>query len=179
MEPTKDLLGSRADWLLPKLAPRPTPFLFPHCRLIQSAFQKPLAEMRNAGLRVDFLSPEVMPAGKHFFDYAYEENYLQLYHNDAMIVHNNWIKGHQDKKRRFQDYHLWSVENTSFPECGDLSDGGHGLIGVVDRTARGEHLIVATAVGVSFVIFAWYASTSLRARLRRRFKALSRSGQHL
>lgn len=75
--------------------------------------------MRGVGLRVDFLSPEVMPAGKDFFDHAYEDTYVQLYHEHTMIVHNNWIVGHENKKERFRLHHLWSVENISFPECGD------------------------------------------------------------
>ena len=111
-----------------------------------------------------------MPARKHFFDHVYEENYVQLYHERTQIVHNNWIEGHKDKKRRFQRYHLWYVENTSFPKCGDHSDGGESMaLGVGDRTSSGDVLIIATGVGVSFIFFAWYASTFLRARRRHSF----------
>ena len=134
--------------------------------------------MRHAGLRVDFLSPEVMPAGKHFFDHVYKENYVELYHEHTMIVHNNWIKGHKSKKERFQRHHLWSVGDTPFPECGNHSDGAQRLAtGAFDQTATvfdqmvsGDRLMIATGVGVSlFGIFVWYASTSLRARRRRIF----------
>lgn len=160
-----------------KFGPATHLVLFSHCcRLIQSALQKPLAYMRSDGLLVEFLSEAVMPAGQHFFDHACEENYAQLYHGNTMIVHNNWIKDHQDKKRRFQDYHLWSEEGTSFPERGGHSCGGHSSIGVFDRAAGGKVLMVATALGVSFVIYAWYASTSLRAGPRRRTKASRQSG---
>ena len=128
--------------------------------------------MRHAGLRVDFLSPEVMPAGKHFFDHVYKEEYVQLYHERAQIVHNNWIEGHKAKKERFQQYHLWSVEGTSFPECGTHSDGGDSssrtaVVDVDNQTASGGRLVITAGVGVSFIIFAWYASSCLRACLRR------------
>ena len=124
--------------------------------------------MRNAGLRVVFLSPEVMPAGKHFFDHNYVENYVQLYHERTQIVHNNWIKGHNDKKGRFQRHHLWFVEDTPFPECGSHSDPGQiGAPDPFDTATSGERVMITTGIGLSFITFAWYASTSLRARRRR------------
>lgn len=132
-------------------------------RLIQVAFQQPLVFMRNAGLRADFLSPKVMPAGKHFFDHNYKENYVQLYHEQTRIVHNNWIKGHNDKKERFRRHHLWLVENMQFPGCGNpdldrsTSESVESMAGSGVWTA-----IWAKGVGVSTVIVVvWYFSAYL------------------
>lgn len=88
-------------------------------RLTQGPFQAPLSFMRKAGLRVAILPPEVMPAGKHFFDHNYEKNYVQLYHEKTLIVHNNWLKGHDEKRSRFRRHHLWDVDETAFPVCED------------------------------------------------------------
>lgn len=57
---------------------------------MQGALQGPLQFMRQGGLKVEFLPLNVMPAGKDFFDHAYLEDYVRLYHNDTVIVHNNW-----------------------------------------------------------------------------------------
>lgn len=73
---------------------------------------------QDAGLRLDIFPVDKFPAGKQFFDLPYEDNYVQLYHRDVIIVHNNWIKGHSAKLQRFKKYHLWGVEGVVFPECG-------------------------------------------------------------
>lgn len=73
--------------------------------------------MRKAGLRVDFISPEIIPAGNDFFDHNYRKDYTRVYHEGAQIVHNNVVRGQGVKKRRFQRYHLWSVDHIFFPSC--------------------------------------------------------------
>jgi len=76
-----------------------------------------LIEQKN--LKVDFFDTDIFPEGKKFFDHDYEENYINKYHPKAIIVHNNWIIGHENKKNRFIDYNLWNVdEKMSFPHCG-------------------------------------------------------------
>lgn len=60
---------------------------------------------------------ESFPSGKFFFSQPYEEDYPHVYYPDIMIVHNNYIKGHDTKLKRFQGYHLWDVENMTFPTC--------------------------------------------------------------
>eukprot|EP00904_Undaria_pinnatifida_P002825 jgi/Undpi1/12543/HiC_scaffold_6.g02212.m1 len=86
-------------------------------RLDQEAFQGPLHYMIQNGLRVEFIPREVLPAGKVFFDHKYEDDYKELYHNETVIVHNNWIVGHTNKMKRFKRYRMWFVEDVSFPDC--------------------------------------------------------------
>ena len=73
--------------------------------------------MIQNGLRVEFIPREVLPAGKVFFDHKYEDDYKELYHNETVIVHNNWIVGHTNKMKRFKRYRMWFVEDVSFPDC--------------------------------------------------------------
>lgn len=105
----------------PLLLPPPSPVVCPipvrPSAMIQKPLQDPLTFMRKAGLRVEMISLEVMPAGREFFDRPYEDNYVQLYHGGTLIVHNNWLRGHEAKRSRFQRYDLWGVEGISFPEC--------------------------------------------------------------
>ncbi|CAN0378878.1 unnamed protein product, partial [Scytosiphon promiscuus] len=56
------------------------------------------------------IPPEVLPPGKVFFNNAYVEDYAQVYHSEALIAHNNWIRGHHAKLERFRRYHLWGME---------------------------------------------------------------------
>ena len=151
----------------PVLIPRPTqPPLV--CRPIQGALQQPLELMQNAGLRVDFLSPEVMPAGKQFFDHEYEENYVQLYHNHTRIVHNNWIKGRKDKTERFRGYNLWFVENMQFPSCGKYRATLDRLKNMVIFNNDIRMEIWATGAFVlSAIIVVWYFSAYLHVFGRR------------
>ena len=85
----------------------------------QYPFQDPLALMKEAGLKVEYISDEVMPHGRAFFSDKYVEGYPEVVHPKAKIAHNNFIKGHEKKKDRFKRYHLWFVEGIYFPECGE------------------------------------------------------------
>lgn len=73
--------------------------------------------MAKAGLKLEYVSEDVMPRGREFFEDEAEENYAQDVKPEAMIVHNNFIKGHERKRDRFQKYHLWWVDDVDFPEC--------------------------------------------------------------
>lgn len=76
-------------------------------------------EMLHQGLNMEVIPKTIFPAGKEFFDHAYVENYAAIHHPEAAIVHNNWIKGHKDKLKRFSKYKLWDLEGLSFPECSE------------------------------------------------------------
>lgn len=84
---------------------------------LQKPFQPAFAQQQDAGLRYAILPRHIFPTGLQFFDHDYEENYLEIYHSEALVAHNNWIKGHDDKLERFREYHLWGVDETSFPSC--------------------------------------------------------------
>lgn len=60
---------------------------------------------------------ERFPAGKQYFAYDYEEDYAHVHFENIVIVHNNWIKGHDEKRERFEEYHLWDVADHTFPSC--------------------------------------------------------------
>lgn len=77
----------------------------------------PLWKQRDAGMRMEHFPKEAIPSGKFFFDREYEENYAHVFYEDIVVVHDNYIKGHDRKVGRFKEYHLWSVESVSFPEC--------------------------------------------------------------
>lgn len=54
-----------------------------------------------------------MPPGIDFFTSANMESIDK----EVVVVHNNCIKGHENKVNRFKNFGLWSVEETSFPIC--------------------------------------------------------------
>lgn len=68
-------------------------------------------------MRMDVFPMESFPSGKYFFSHPYEENYARIFYPDIMIVHNNYIKGHDTKLNRFETYNLWDVKNMTFPTC--------------------------------------------------------------
>lgn len=43
---------------------------------------------------------------------------LARYEGKVVMVHNNWVIGHEAKYQRFVEYGLWLVGNTTFPTCG-------------------------------------------------------------
>lgn len=86
-------------------------------RLAQAPFKDPLFQQLEAGMRMDVFPNESFPSGREFFAHSYEEDYAHIYFPDIMIVHNNFVRGHDKKLRRFQDYHLWDVGNETFPTC--------------------------------------------------------------
>lgn len=68
-------------------------------------------------MRMEIFPEESFPSGKIFFNQSYEENYAHKHFEDILIVHNNYIKGHGKKRFRFIQYHLWDVDDVSFPSC--------------------------------------------------------------
>ncbi|CAM9429766.1 unnamed protein product, partial [Hapterophycus canaliculatus] len=60
-----------------------------------------------AGMRTEYFPAESFPSGKFFFDDPYEENYARIHYEKILIVHDNYIKGHERKRQRFEAYHLW------------------------------------------------------------------------
>lgn len=113
-------VGPRAQLTMPYILPRgvlPVSFLVSTSpRDFQPPFKDPLIVLQDAGLRVEILSDRAMPAGKVFFHGEELRNYTMP--ADAVIVHNNWITGHDEKKSRFERHDLWFVGDTSFPTCG-------------------------------------------------------------
>ena len=67
-------------------------------------------------MHVNVIPQEVFPAGKDVFRNAHSPDYTIL--KKTMIVHNNWIIGHESKKARFVKHHLWYVDAMPFPDCG-------------------------------------------------------------
>lgn len=72
--------------------------------LVQIPFRGPLRTQRDAGMRMEIFPEEYFPSGKFFLNRTYEENYVQTYYEDILIVHSNYIKGHDRKRSRFIDY---------------------------------------------------------------------------
>lgn len=95
----------------------PAPAFFP---IMQIAFNPALLELQSQGegVRLEIIPASIFPPGKVFFDHEYVENYVQVYHEGVMIVHNNWLRGHGSKLARFKAYQLWEVGGVSFPDCG-------------------------------------------------------------
>lgn len=75
-----------------------------------------LVEMEQAGLKSETISENLVPAGCDFVDHKYVEAYQAVYHPEAVVVHNNWVGGHEEKVRRLQNYHLWDVGGLPFPD---------------------------------------------------------------
>lgn len=73
--------------------------------------------MTREGLRTDVFPEKLFPAGEVFFYLPWEENYTQKYFPDIFIVHNNFMKGHDNKVARFKAYQFWGVDDISFPMC--------------------------------------------------------------
>lgn len=68
-------------------------------------------------MRLDYFPSESFPSGKFFFENPYEENYARIHYENIMIVHDNYLKGHDRKRTRFEEYHLWDVGDNDFPSC--------------------------------------------------------------
>ncbi|CAN0074683.1 unnamed protein product [Pylaiella littoralis] len=84
----------------------------------QSAFQRPVRSMKtNSLLRLDVLPQEVMPIGRRIFSTAWSEEQHELYRENLLVVHNNFIKGHDNKRDRFRAGDLWEVDDMVFPTC--------------------------------------------------------------
>ncbi|CAN0067699.1 unnamed protein product [Ectocarpus sp. 12 AP-2014] len=83
----------------------------------QAAFQSPLAQMLKAGLVLSMLPEEVMLPGNRAFDEMYVKSNYALLQKKLLIVHNNWIVGHDPKRQRFQRAGLWEVDDWEFPTC--------------------------------------------------------------
>lgn len=87
--------------------------------LDQEAFQGPLRKAKAAGLRLAQFPVDRFPAGKQFFNHTLKDDYAHFYYPDITVVHNNWIKGHNEKRDRFKLFNLWDVGETIFPSCDD------------------------------------------------------------
>ncbi|CAM9348477.1 unnamed protein product [Ectocarpus sp. 12 AP-2014] len=83
----------------------------------QRAFQDPLAQMQEAGLALQLLPKEAMLPGNIGFDETYVKNNYALLQDKLLIVHNNWIVGHDPKRKRFRMAGLWEVGDWEFPTC--------------------------------------------------------------
>ncbi|XP_060601222.1 uncharacterized protein LOC132754583 [Ruditapes philippinarum] len=56
-----------------------------------------------SNLSVKILDPDMFASGKRFFQ---DQNYKQRQH--VVVVHNNFIIGHDNKLARFKNFNLWS-----------------------------------------------------------------------
>ncbi|CAM9232206.1 unnamed protein product, partial [Scytosiphon promiscuus] len=83
----------------------------------QVAFQHPLADMQKAGLRLEIVPEEVLPAGNKVFSNNFLKKKYELYKDTILVVHNNEIVGHSAKVQRFRKAGLWEVDDLKFPTC--------------------------------------------------------------
>lgn len=60
--------------------------------------------MRSNKVRRASLNSKYFPSGQEFFD-----RYSDKKRRRVVVVHNNWIVGHDAKKMRFQNFSLWQV----------------------------------------------------------------------
>ena len=58
-----------------------------------------------------------MPPGSEYFNDGYIEVDKPADRDKVLVVHNNWIIGHDPKRKRFQDNGLWEVGDWEFPTC--------------------------------------------------------------
>lgn len=79
---------------------------------IQLSFQQPFLE-EGHGLNWAYFPEENFPAGKVFF----EERRELAFRENVVVVHNNWIVGHDKKKKRFQVNRLWDIGEYEVPLC--------------------------------------------------------------
>ncbi|XP_071789197.1 uncharacterized protein [Asterias amurensis] len=62
-----------------------------------------------AGLKLRVLDSNKFPNGKLFFDDEWRKD-----KKDFVVVHNNWIVGHDPKVERFQNCSMWLVDHKEF-----------------------------------------------------------------
>lgn len=72
-------------------------------QLNQGPFNKLLQQNKRTVSYVA-LNTLYFPSGRRYFNIYSEEQ-----RSNAVVVHNNWIVGHDPKKRRFQRFNLWHV----------------------------------------------------------------------
>lgn len=60
---------------------------------------------------------QVMPPGFKYFDRDFMKENEERYRDRIIIVHNNWVIGHDAKVIRFIDHRMWDVEHWDFPSC--------------------------------------------------------------
>ena len=75
-------------------------------------------------ITIKYLDPDKFIAGKYYFNEQWRTNNSKTVLNPVM-VHNNWIIGHDKKVQRFQKYGLWFIDymitsapNGTVPTCG-------------------------------------------------------------
>lgn len=64
------------------------------------------------------VTAQVMPPGGHIFNEKRVKMQYQLYRENLLIVHNNFIRGHDAKRERFRAADLWEVDDWVLPTCG-------------------------------------------------------------
>lgn len=95
----------------------PLPSSCPRVRFHQPAFKAPLFEQQRAGMRLGIFPADKFPSGKEFFKHPHEEGNAPIHLGETLVVHNNWMVGHDRKRQRFKQYQLWDVGNSVFPSC--------------------------------------------------------------
>jgi hypothetical protein len=71
----------------------------------QPFFNKALNMLK--GLKVGILPQRQFPAGCLFFA---DNVWREAFGDEAALVHNNWIVGHDVKRQRFQNLGIWYVK---------------------------------------------------------------------
>ncbi|CAN0301406.1 unnamed protein product, partial [Ascophyllum nodosum] len=88
-----------------------------HAKQDQATFVHPVVLELFQGMKMDIFSNESFPPGRRYFDHPFQEN--DPAHDNVFVVHNNNIKGHDEKVKRFKEYNLWDLGNASIPQCGE------------------------------------------------------------
>ena len=68
--------------------------------------QTGFSEMDRSSVCIQGLNTYFFPAGYQYFERKNNTGYSKLY-EDVVLVHNNYILGHEKKKERFKKFNLW------------------------------------------------------------------------
>lgn len=68
----------------------------------QEPFNTAIRAMKD--IEWNLLSSYHFPSGKYYF-----EDFTNEHREEAVVVHNNWISGHDAKRERFRDHGMWRI----------------------------------------------------------------------
>ena len=72
----------------------------------------------SSGLSVQLLPCDLFPNGYRYASHAWRR--AQGEGRRPVLVHNNWIKGHEAKLSRFKEWGMWMAENRSLLQARDV-----------------------------------------------------------
>ena len=69
-------------------------------------------EMDRSDVCIQGLNTDFFPAGYQYFGFKNITGYSENKMLDVVVVHNNWIVGHDQKKERFKTFNLWHEDKS-------------------------------------------------------------------